>query len=264
MAHQIRWLLGRLIPVLPSSFGIERFAIVPFRRLAATMNGCEPTVRSAQFWSTPGVFEVVSVRCGPPYHHQPLSSGHAVPVPQYDEVFYRYDRATGKLIDLERQVGAVESKPKALGFAGYKASVYLRGAHSSVRFQEGDPLEFVFSLPPRVDPHSVQFLVLRISGNRREFVHLQSNRPSPPWSRHGQRRVAAECCAVRHPKIRRFCVSADPVKAAAPWRVYTQRADPRQRRIFIWHRQCEPSKQTGEVGSPGERREWPLRGSVAI
>ncbi len=102
-----------------------------------------------------------------------------MPVPQYDEVFYRYDRATGKLIDLERQVGAVESKPKALGFAGYKASVYLRGAHSSVRFQEGDPLEFVFSLPPRVDPHSVQFLVLRISGNRREFVHLQSNRPSP-------------------------------------------------------------------------------------
>jgi len=102
-----------------------------------------------------------------------------LPVPQYDEVFYRYDRAIGKLIDLERQVSAVESKPKAWGFAGYKASFYLRGAHSPVRFREGDALEFVFSLPQRVDPSTVQFLVLRKSGNRREFVQLQSNRPSP-------------------------------------------------------------------------------------
>ena len=102
-----------------------------------------------------------------------------LPVPQYDEVFYRYDRTAGKLIDLERQKGAVESKPKALGFAGYKASVYFRGAHSPVRFKEGDPLEFVFSLPQRVDPHSLQFVALRISGNRREFVDVQSNRPSP-------------------------------------------------------------------------------------
>jgi len=30
-----------------------------------------------------------------------------------------------------------------------------------------------------VDPSTVQFLVLRKSGNRREFVQLQSNRPSP-------------------------------------------------------------------------------------
>jgi hypothetical protein len=102
-----------------------------------------------------------------------------LPVPQYDEVFYRYDRSVGRLVDLERQVAAVESKPKALGFAGYKASFYLRGAHSPVRFREGDELEFVFSLPLRTDPHTVQFLVLRKSGSRREFILLQSNRPSP-------------------------------------------------------------------------------------
>jgi len=103
----------------------------------------------------------------------------ALPVPQYDEVFYRYDRATGKLLELERQVAAVESKPKALGFAGYKASFYLRGAHSPVRFREGDQLEFVFSLPQRADPRTVQFIALNKSGNRREFIQLQSNRPSP-------------------------------------------------------------------------------------
>jgi hypothetical protein len=102
-----------------------------------------------------------------------------LPVPQYDEVFYRFDRSGGKLTELERQVAAVESKPKALGFAGYKASFYLRGAHSPVRFREGDPLEFVFSLPQRADPRTVQFLVLRKSGKRREFIQLQSNRPSP-------------------------------------------------------------------------------------
>jgi hypothetical protein len=63
------------------------------------------------------------------------------------------------LIELERQVGLAESKPKALGFAGYRVSYYLRGSHSPVRFREGEPLEFVFSLPQRMDPYTVQFLV---------------------------------------------------------------------------------------------------------
>jgi hypothetical protein len=102
-----------------------------------------------------------------------------LPVPQYDEVFYSYDRSAGKLTDLERQVANVESKPKALGFAGYKASFFLRGASSPVRFREGDQLEFVFSLPQRADPHTVQFIAMRKSGDRREFILLQSNRPSP-------------------------------------------------------------------------------------
>ena len=101
-----------------------------------------------------------------------------LPLPQFDEVFYRFEPAAGKLIDLERQVAAAESKPKALGLAGYKVSFYLRGAESPVRFREGGGLEFVFSLPPRVDPQTVQFIALRKSGNRREFVQAQTNRPS--------------------------------------------------------------------------------------
>ena len=100
-------------------------------------------------------------------------------VPQYDEIFYRYDRVAGKLIDLERQVAAVASKPKALGFAGYKAFFYLRGGRSPVRFRQGDLLEFVVALPQRTDPHTVQFFVLRQAKEQRELVQQESNRPSP-------------------------------------------------------------------------------------
>jgi len=53
----------------------------------------------------------------------------------------------------------------------------IQGSEGGIRI--GDPLEFVFSLPQRMDLSTVQFLVLRRSGNRREFVQLQSNRPSP-------------------------------------------------------------------------------------
>ncbi len=102
-----------------------------------------------------------------------------LPTPQYDEVFYRYDPVAQKLIDLERQVATIESKPKAMGFSGYKVSHFLRGSHSTVRFRQSDPLEFVVSLPQRTDPHVVQFFSLREAGHRRELVEAQSNRPSP-------------------------------------------------------------------------------------
>lgn len=108
-----------------------------------------------------------------------LGQDVTLPMPQYDEVFYRYDPAAQKLIDLERQVATVESKPKAMGFSGYKVSHFLRGSHSTVRFRQSDPLEFVVSLPQRTDPHIVQFFSLRETGHRRELVEAQSNRPSP-------------------------------------------------------------------------------------
>ena len=101
------------------------------------------------------------------------------PVPQFDSVFYRYDHAAGKLVDLEHQLAAAASKPKALGLAGYKAFFYLRGAKSSVRFQASDAPEFVVSLPNRMDPHTIQFFVLRQRKDQRELVEQESNRPSP-------------------------------------------------------------------------------------
>ena len=102
-----------------------------------------------------------------------------LPVPTFDGVFYRYDRLAGTLVDLEHQTAAVASKPKALGFGGYKAFFYLRGARSPVRFKTNNPSEFIVSLPPRTDPHTIQFFVLRQGKNRRELVEQESNRPSP-------------------------------------------------------------------------------------
>jgi hypothetical protein len=102
-----------------------------------------------------------------------------IPVPKYDGVFYRYDVAAGTLVDLEHQQAAAASKPKALGFSGYKAFFYLRGAKSPVRFKASDPIEFVVSLPPRTDPQTIQFFALRQRKDRRELVESESNRPSP-------------------------------------------------------------------------------------
>ena len=101
-----------------------------------------------------------------------------LPVPNYDGVFYRYDRVAGTLVDLEHQTAATASKPKALGRAGYKAFFYLRGAKSPVRFKTND-LQFIVSLPQRTDPHTIQFFVLRQRKDRRELVEQESNRPSP-------------------------------------------------------------------------------------
>jgi hypothetical protein len=102
-----------------------------------------------------------------------------VPVPKYDGVFYRYDRTSGALVDLEHQQAAAASKPKALGLSGYKVFFYLRGGRSPVRFKTGDPIEFVVSLPLRTDPQTIQFVVLRPGKDRRELVESESNRPSP-------------------------------------------------------------------------------------
>jgi hypothetical protein len=93
-----------------------------------------------------------------------------LPVPEYDEVFYSYDRVAGKLIDLERQESKVDSKPEALGLAGYRVVYFLSGKHSPIRFREGDPLEFIVSLKPRTDPHVLQLFVLRVAGDRRQIV----------------------------------------------------------------------------------------------
>ena len=101
-----------------------------------------------------------------------------LPVPNYDGVFYRYDRVAGTLVDLEHQTAAAASKPKALGLAGYKAFFYLRGAKSPVRFKTND-VQFIVSLPQRTDPHTIQFFVLRQRKDRRELVEQESNRPSP-------------------------------------------------------------------------------------
>jgi len=67
----------------------------------------------------------------------------------------------------------VASKPRALGFGGYRVFFYLRGSRSPVRFRAGEPLEFVFTLPQRVDPHSVQFFVLHPAGDRRELIQSE-------------------------------------------------------------------------------------------
>jgi hypothetical protein len=94
----------------------------------------------------------------------------AIPVPQYDEVFYRYDRAAGKLLELERRTASLFLKPKAMGLGGYQGVLYLKGARSPVRFREGDPLEFVIALPQRAEPHPVQFFAMRQADDRREVI----------------------------------------------------------------------------------------------
>jgi hypothetical protein len=67
------------------------------------------------------------------------------PTPQCDEVFYCYDRVAARLIDLERQVASVESKPKANGV------------------------------------QRIQFVVLRQTKDRRELIEAESAFPARCW-----------------------------------------------------------------------------------
>src|SRR5262245_53272692 len=98
-----------------------------------------------------------------------VAQGLAVPVPEYDQVFYHYDRSTGKLGQLERQEGIAEARAKALGFNGTRVILCLNGARSPVRFHEGDKPEFIISFPTRTLPPTLQFYSVRVTKNRREL-----------------------------------------------------------------------------------------------
>ena len=61
--------------------------------------------------------------------------------PETAEVFYGLK--DGKLIPLERQMGATVSKSSGLFVMNMRSALEFAGARSSVRFHTGEPLEFV-------------------------------------------------------------------------------------------------------------------------
>lgn len=79
------------------------------------------------------------------------TGSNKVKEPEYDDVFFVLDSASGNLIDLERQVLKVKIHPH--GFGGSESDLQMKGGKSPVRFKQGQALEFVVHVsPPEMDP----------------------------------------------------------------------------------------------------------------
>ena len=91
--------------------------------------------------------------------------------PPFQNVYYYLDATTGKPIELERQPSSTDMKSPGLGLGGLKAVVRIPGATSSIRFPQGQRVEFVFAVQPNVDPRTlVQFYRLESKKDHREMV----------------------------------------------------------------------------------------------
>lgn len=74
--------------------------------------------------------------------------------PEFTGIVYFLDLATGKLIDLERQMPVAKSKVKAFGYGGMSVSLEMSGEKSPVRFKPDQKLAFVVRVvDPREDPN---------------------------------------------------------------------------------------------------------------
>ena len=93
--------------------------------------------------------------------------------PPLQGVYYYLD-TTGKPVELERQVAVQDIKPKALGFSGMKILFKVPGEKSPIRLPRGQKLEFVFLVPPKVDPRSlVEFVRLEPKKGQRELLAVE-------------------------------------------------------------------------------------------
>ena len=74
--------------------------------------------------------------------------------PEFTGVVYFLDLATGKLIDLERQLPVAKTKVKAFGYGGMNISMEMDGERSPVRFKPEQKLSFIVRVAdPREDPN---------------------------------------------------------------------------------------------------------------
>ena len=97
------------------------------------------------------------------------------PEPEFSNVAYVYDSASGKLVNLERENARPAAKPKALGYGGIKSTAEIPGSKSPARFPADRKLVFVFKAPPGVDPQSlVEIVHLTSQKDHREVLRLQS------------------------------------------------------------------------------------------
>ena len=92
--------------------------------------------------------------------------------PEYLGTFFLVDSDTGNLIPLERLPGESKIKVKAMGFGGGEGSIEFKGEKSSVRFKEGQKLEFVVLVSSQqIDPHTViQFFSLESKKGKRRLL----------------------------------------------------------------------------------------------
>src|SRR3569623_1562207 len=90
-----------------------------------------------------------------------LQSQDPVAEPEFEDVFFGLN--AGKLITLERQSAVIKGKAGGFLVVSMKSSSEFPGAKSPVRFQSGQPLEFVVRSPllslSAQDPNT--FYVLR-------------------------------------------------------------------------------------------------------
>ncbi len=102
-----------------------------------------------------------------------VSGGQSGPEPEYIGAFFHLDQATGTLTPLERQSATTSMEVRGLGFGGAEGFMMVRGERSSVRFKQGQPLQFVVRVAsPQSDPLSLVHLVPleEGDGNRRLSV----------------------------------------------------------------------------------------------
>jgi hypothetical protein len=92
--------------------------------------------------------------------------------PEYLGIFFLLDSNTGNLSPLERQTAESKMKVKAMGFGGGESSIEFKGEKSSVRFKEGQKLEFVVLVSSQqIDPQSIiQFFSLEPKKGKRRLV----------------------------------------------------------------------------------------------
>ncbi len=94
--------------------------------------------------------------------------------PEYNSVVFSLDGNVA-LIPLDRQQGSVQSKVKALGFGGVNGSTVFTGERSSMRFKNGQKLQFVIRVSDQgTDPSTlVNLMALNSSKGKRELVTLK-------------------------------------------------------------------------------------------
>ena len=96
--------------------------------------------------------------------------------PEFNMVFFSLDSVTGALTALERKQANTQAKVRALGYGGVNGLTVFKGESSSIRFKEGQKVEFVFRMDsPGIDPSMLVTLeVLKASKGNRELKTMQA------------------------------------------------------------------------------------------
>jgi hypothetical protein len=98
-----------------------------------------------------------------------------LPEPQYYGTVYWFDSGAAKLTMLDRQKLNSVAKSKAFGYGGVKATLQAQGPKASVRFQSGQKLEFVFQVPPNIDPQTLaEIVTFDAKKDHRELTYMES------------------------------------------------------------------------------------------